>query len=46
MIGSKLMEDLAIIILNYNSSDKIVVQVNKLVDEGLSSSIFYIVDHY
>lgn len=45
MIGSKLMEDLAIIILNYNSSDKIVVQVNKLVDEGLSSSIFYIVDN-
>lgn len=39
------MNDLAIIILNYNSSDKVINQVNKLLDEGLDSSAFYIVDN-
>lgn len=45
MIEHKVMKDLAIIILNYNSSDKIVNQVTKLMDEGISSSNFYIVDN-
>lgn len=45
MIENKYMNDLAIIILNYNSSDKIVTQVNKLMGEGIPSSMFYIVDN-
>ncbi|MCY0978737.1 glycosyltransferase family 2 protein [Chryseobacterium wangxinyae] len=39
------MNDLAIIILNYNSSEKIIHQVNELIDEGIDSSAFYIVDN-
>ena len=40
-----MLENLAIIILNYNTADKIAIQVEKLMDEGISSSIFYIVDN-
>lgn len=39
------MNDLSIIILNYNSSDKIINQVNTLIDEGMDFSVFYIVDN-
>ena len=42
---SNMLENLAIIILNYNTADKIANQVEKLMDEGISSSIFYIVDN-
>ena len=42
---SNMLENLAIIILNYNTADKIAIQVEKLMDEGISSSIFYIVDN-
>lgn len=39
------MDNLAIIILNYNSSSKIITQVNKLKEEGINPSAFYIVDN-
>ncbi|MCJ8153625.1 glycosyltransferase family 2 protein [Chryseobacterium sp. SSA4.19] len=39
------MNSLAIIILNYNSTDKIVNQVSKLIGEGIDTSSFYIVDN-
>lgn len=39
------MNDLAIIVLNYNSSVKVISQVNQLLGEGMSSSVFYIVDN-
>lgn len=39
------MKDLAILILNYNSSVKIVEQVEKLITEEISASHFYIVDN-
>lgn len=40
------MKDLAIIILNYNSSQKIVDQVNRLKAQGVDPSSLYIVDNY
>lgn len=39
------MENLAIIILNYNSSDQVINQVSKLMDEGITPSLFCIVDN-
>ena len=45
MRENNMIESLAIIILNYNTADKIANQVTKLVDEGISSSTFYIVDN-
>lgn len=39
------MKDLAIIILNYNSSNKVINQVSRLMGEGISSDIFYLVDN-
>jgi GT2 family glycosyltransferase len=38
--------NLAIIILNYNTAGKIANQVTQLIAEGISSSIFYIIDNH
>ena len=39
------MENLAIVILNYNSSDKIINQVMHLMNGGINASNFYIIDN-